>query len=37
MKPIPMFEGRYSVTEDGTIWSHISNRFLKPTVDKDGY
>jgi len=30
MKPIPGFEGYYSATEEGSIFSHIKNRFLKP-------
>lgn len=30
MKPIPGFEGRYSASEDGRIFSHVSNKYLKP-------
>lgn len=29
MKFIPGFEGKYSATEDGRIYSHISNKFIK--------
>lgn len=32
MKPIPGFEGRYSATEDGYIFSHRSGRLLKGYV-----
>ncbi len=37
MKDISGFEGRYAVTEDGRVWSHVSNRFLKPMVNLHGY
>lgn len=30
MKSIPGFEGRYSATEDGRIFSHASKKFLRP-------
>lgn len=30
MKEIPGYEGLYSATEDGQIWSHKLKRFLKP-------
>lgn len=33
MKPIKNYEGLYSITEDGQVFSHISNKFLK-TVKK---
>lgn len=36
MKPIPGYEGLYSADKDGTIYSHISSRPLKPTPIK-GY
>ena len=37
MKPIPNYEGLYSITEDGKVWSHRRKRFLKPYAAKDGY
>lgn len=47
MKPIPGYEGRYSVTEDGRVYSHArfypklgrrgKDGFLNQTDDKDGY
>jgi hypothetical protein len=37
MKPIPGFEGRYAATADGRIWSHLTGRFLKPSLRGDGY
>lgn len=37
MKDIKGYEGRYAATEDGRIWSHVSNKFLKPVKRKDGY
>lgn len=48
-RPIPGFEGHYSITRDGRVWSHkrmtkfgnrqITNksRWLKPALDKKGY
>jgi len=36
MKPIKGYEGLYSITEDGDIWSYISGKWLKPTKVK-GY
>lgn len=37
MKEIPGFENLYSATEDGHIWSHYKNRFLSPSLGKNGY
>jgi hypothetical protein len=37
MNPIPGYEGRYSVTEDGKVWSHKTGKFLSPGVRKNGY
>ncbi len=37
MKEVKGFEGLYSSTEDGFIFSHIFNKYLKGTPDKDGY
>lgn len=36
-KPIPRFEGLYSVSDDGKVFSHISNRELKAKIDRYGY
>lgn len=30
MKDIKGYEGRYAITSCGRVWSHISQRFLKP-------
>lgn len=38
MKDIPGYEGLYSVTEDGRVWSHVGRgRYLKPGGDGNGY
>lgn len=37
MKPIPGWEGLYSATDDGQIYSERSKKFLKPRLDKGGY
>ena len=37
MKDIENYEGKYAITEDGKVWSYKSNKFLKPSLDKDGY
>ena len=37
MKDIKNFEGLYAATEDGKIWSHRRQIYLKPRVRKDGY
>ena len=36
-KPIPGYEGLYSVSDDGRVFSHIRNRELKPKIDRYGY
>lgn len=36
MKEIKGFEGRYSITKDGQVYSHLSNRFLNKCVRKTG-
>lgn len=36
-KDIKGYEGRYQVSEEGVIWSCLTNRILKPKEDKDGY
>lgn len=37
MKEIKDYEGRYSATEDGKIWSHLTNKFLAQTDSGKGY
>jgi len=32
MKDVREYEGHYSVTKDGQIWSHKRNKFLKPIL-----
>jgi hypothetical protein len=32
MRSVLDYEGHYSVTEDGKVWSHKSNKFLKPIL-----
>ena len=29
MKPVPGFEGIYSITEDGLIWSHLKENWIR--------
>lgn len=36
MKRIKEFEN-YSITEDGKVWSHVINRFIKHQINKYGY
>jgi len=37
MKNIKGYEGKYSITENGKIFSHISNRYLIPNITRTGY
>lgn len=37
IREIKGYEGRYSVTDDGRIYSHIRNKFLSPSRRTDGY
>lgn len=37
MKPIVGFENSYSITRDGRVYSHISNKFLKLNYNSKGY
>lgn len=37
MKNIKGYNGEYSITSCGKVWSHKSNRFLTPHIDKSGY
>ena len=36
-KPIKGWEDRYSITNDGRVYSYISGRYLHKGFDKDGY
>lgn len=36
-KNIEGYEGRYKVSSFGQIYSYISDKMLKPTIDSDGY
>jgi hypothetical protein len=33
-RPIPGFEGRYSALPNGSIWSHLTYKFLKPQLER---
>jgi hypothetical protein len=37
VKSVPGYEGLYSVSNDGRVFSHIRNRELKPKIDRYGY
>ena len=37
MKDIKCYEGLYSITSDGEVWSYRTQKFLKQRRDKDGY
>lgn len=37
LKDIPGYEGRYGITQDGKIWSYVSNKYLSQTKNKYGY
>lgn len=37
MRDIPGYEGLYAITKDGQVWSYISNKFLKPSGNGNGY
>lgn len=37
MRDVLGFEGRYGVTDDGKVYSFISNKFLKTPIGKRGY
>jgi len=36
-KDINGFEGKYSISHDGQVYSYIKNRFLKGSINGDGY
>ena len=36
-RPIPGYEGKYSATSDGHIWSHINNQYLAEFENNSGY
>lgn len=37
LRPVEGYEGRYSVTADGRVWSHIRDAWLRPGGNKTGY
>lgn len=37
MLDVKGYEGLYGVTKDGKVYSYISNKFLKPGVERGGY
>lgn len=37
MKEIKGYEGLYSITSCGRVYSHIRHKFLKTRIDKNGY
>ena len=37
VKPIPGYEGLYTVSDDGIVFSLVRNRELKPKIDRYGY
>lgn len=37
MKLLSLFDGLYSITDDGRLYSHRHNKYLKPSTDKYGY
>ena len=37
MLSIAGYEGRYSITKDGRIWSHIRKKWLKSYLNREGY
>jgi hypothetical protein len=37
MRYIENYKGKYSITKDGKIWSHIRDRFLKKQTNRLGY
>jgi len=37
MERIPLAPGDYAITRKGRVFSFISNRWLKPSTNRDGY
>lgn len=37
MKSVPGYDGLYSATKSGRIWSHVSKKFLKQFLNNEGY
>lgn len=37
MLDIPGYAGRYSITPDGQVWSHINQKWLRSDVNNNGY
>ncbi len=36
-KPVVGYEGRYDVSDQGRVWSHVTNRILRPCPTSRGY
>ena len=36
-KPVKGYEDRYTIDENGNVFSIVKNRYIKPHIDKDGY
>lgn len=37
MKPIKGYEGLYSITEDGRVFTHYQNKYMKTFINNSGY
>lgn len=37
MKPIKGYEGLYSITEDGKVYTHYQNKFMRTFINNSGY
>ena len=37
IKDIEGFEGRYAILSDGRLWSYVSNKFMNPYPNEQGY
>lgn len=37
MRPVPGYEGRYSASDNGMIFSHVSHRYLSAKAHSNGY
>ena len=37
MKPIKGYEGLYSITEDGKVFTHYQNKYMKTFINNSGY
>lgn len=37
LKPVDGYEGLYSISPDGKVYSHVSGKYLRYSVHRDGY